>query len=163
MTHLPNQTKVQCKSVWLPSSQPPVGASSDILGWRLGLSGLLFLPLVQLVSLSFQSPHWVTDLSLGSQGFAGLPWAPPLWCQLLHFTVKTRKKKLSQKKKFKLPFQWKIPNFEWKTSKCINLHFKRLSLILSSICTGKLSQNHSALRSLLISSLKLLIFFLLCT
>jgi len=73
MLYLPNKTKIQCKLVWLTSSQSAVGASSDILGWSWDFQDCLLLPLVQLVSLGFWSPGWLTDLSLVSQGFAGLP------------------------------------------------------------------------------------------
>lgn len=56
-----------------PSSQQPA-----LTSWGgAETSGLFSLPLVQLVFLGFCIPDWVTDLSLSSQGFTGLLWAPP--------------------------------------------------------------------------------------
>lgn len=163
MTHLPNQTKVQCKLVWLPSSQPPVGASSDILGWSWDFQDYFFSLLCNwFLSVSSLLTGWQIS-PLAHRDLLGCPGHHHFGASCCISLWKLERKNCHRKKNFQIAFLVENSWFWMENSKCINLHFKPRSLILSSICTGKLSQNHSALRSFLIFSLKLLIFFLLCT
>lgn len=131
-----------------PSSQQPA-----LTSWgRAGTSGLFSLPLVQLVFLGFCIPDWVADLSLSSQGFTGLLWAPPKRAASCCIPLwKLERKNCHRIKKFKLLFSGK---FLILNGKLVNISISILNCLGSSLAVFALgsSLKISVLRSLLTSS-----------
>lgn len=98
----PDQDPVQ--SGVASSGQLPVLTSQA----RAETSGLLSLPLVQLVSLGFCTPDWVIDLSLSPRGFTALLWAQPKRAASCCIPLWKLERKNCHWKKFKFLFSGKF-------------------------------------------------------